>query len=56
MRGTLQEHVRTFMTKYRWILFKMRNISDTPCTENQNTQFILIPPPPQKNRAVYETM
>jgi hypothetical protein len=31
----------TWMAVSRWILFRMRNISDKSCRENQNTHFIL---------------
>ena len=31
----------TFMIISRWIIFKMTNVSDKSCRENQNTQFML---------------
>jgi hypothetical protein len=30
------------MTIYRWVLFRMRSVSNESCTENQNAHFILI--------------
>jgi hypothetical protein len=38
--GTLHEDLCTFMTIYRWILLRMRNVSDKSCRENQNTHFM----------------
>jgi hypothetical protein len=38
--GTLHEDLCTFMIISRWILLRMRNISDKSFTENQNTHFI----------------
>ena len=38
--GTLHEDVYTFMTVSRWILLRIRNVSDKSSTENQNTHFI----------------
>jgi hypothetical protein len=35
--GTLHEDLCTFMTISRWILLRMRNVSDKICRENQNT-------------------
>jgi hypothetical protein len=48
--GTLHEDLGKFMTASRWILLRMRNISDKICSENQNTHFMLniIPPPLRK--------
>jgi hypothetical protein len=39
----------------RWILPRMRNVSDKRGRENQNTYFFVhwIPPPPPENRALY---
>jgi hypothetical protein len=39
--STSHEDVFTFMTKCCWIIFKVRNVSNTSCGENQNTNFIL---------------
>ena len=38
--GTLHEDVSTFMTISRWILLRMRNVSNKSYRENQNTHFI----------------
>jgi hypothetical protein len=38
--GTLHEDLCTFMIISRWILLRMRNVSDKSCTENQNTHFM----------------
>jgi hypothetical protein len=38
--GTLHEDLCTFMTISRWILPRIRNVSDRHCRENQNTHFI----------------
>ena len=38
--GTLRENVSTFITISRWVLRKMRYVSDNICTENQNTYSI----------------
>jgi hypothetical protein len=40
MPGTLHEGVFTFMTISRWILPRMRNVSDKSCRDNQNTHFV----------------
>jgi hypothetical protein len=46
-----------FTTVSRWIILRMRNISDKSCRENQNTRFMYsISPPPPENHAVYEIM
>jgi hypothetical protein len=37
--GTLHEDLCTFMITSRWILLRMRNISDKTCWQNQNTHF-----------------
>ena len=37
---SLHESISTRMIS-RWILLKMRNVSDKSCRENQNTHFIL---------------
>jgi hypothetical protein len=38
--GTLHEDLCTFMVICRWILVRMRNVSDKSCRENQNTHFM----------------
>jgi hypothetical protein len=38
--GTLHEDVFTFMTMSRYILLRMRNVSDKICRENQNTFYV----------------
>jgi hypothetical protein len=38
--GTLHEDLCTFMVITRWILSRMRNVSDKSCRENQNTHFM----------------
>jgi hypothetical protein len=40
MTGTLHEHPCTSMIVSRRIIFKMENISDKSCRENQNTHFM----------------
>jgi hypothetical protein len=53
--GMFHEDVCTFMTISRSILFRIRNVSDESCRENQNTSFIfnnLF----SENRAVFEIM
>ena len=37
--GTLREDVFTFMTTSRWILLRMRSVSNKFCRENKNTRF-----------------
>jgi hypothetical protein len=37
--GTLREDLCTFMIISRWILLRMRNVSDKSCRETQNTHF-----------------
>ena len=37
MIGILHEDLQTFMTVSRWIILRMRNVSDKSCRENQNT-------------------
>jgi len=37
--GTLHEDMRTFVTISRWILLRIKNVSDKSCRENQNTHF-----------------
>jgi hypothetical protein len=39
--GTSHEDLCTFMIISRWILLRMRNVSDKSCRENQNTRFML---------------
>jgi hypothetical protein len=36
----LNKSLRTFIKISRWILLKIRNVSDKSCTENQNTHFM----------------
>jgi hypothetical protein len=38
--GILHEDLCTFMAISRWILLRMRNVSDKSCTQNQNTHFM----------------
>jgi len=38
--GTLREDVYTFMTAYRWILLRMRNVWDKSYRGNQSTHFV----------------
>jgi hypothetical protein len=38
--GTLHEDLCTFVIISRWILLRMRNVSDKSCRENQNTHFM----------------
>jgi hypothetical protein len=38
--GTLHEDICTFMKISRWVITKIRNISDKSCRENQNTDFM----------------
>ena len=38
--STLYEYVFTFMTISRWIILRMKNVSNKSCRENQNTHFI----------------
>jgi hypothetical protein len=52
--GTLH-HVFTFMTISRWIIRRMRNVSNKNCRENQNAHFIFSNFFPE-NRAVYEVI
>jgi hypothetical protein len=54
MTGILLD-VFTFMTISRRILFRMRNVSDKSCSENQRTYFIFNNFF-SENRAVYEKM
>jgi hypothetical protein len=37
--GTLHEDMCTFMILSRWILVRVRNVSDKNCRENENTHF-----------------
>ena len=54
-KGSLHEglNARTFMTIHRWILFRMRKVSDESCTENQN---ILCSTTFSENSPFYEIM
>ena len=36
---TLHEDVFTFILISRWIILKMKNVSNKSCRENQNTRF-----------------
>jgi hypothetical protein len=36
---TLHEDILTFMTISRWIILRMRNVSNKSCRENKNTIF-----------------
>jgi hypothetical protein len=40
--GTVYEDVCTFFIIFRWILLRMRNISDKICKKNHTTHFMLI--------------
>jgi hypothetical protein len=53
--GTLHEDVRTFIIISRWMLIKMRNISDESSRQSQNTLRILSNFL-SENRAFYELM
>jgi len=53
--GTLHEDQYTFLIISRWILLRMRTVSDKTCRENQNTHFVFNNPPPE-NRAVYKIL
>jgi hypothetical protein len=48
--GTLHEYQHIFTIIYRSFLFRIRNISDKSCRENQNTDFVF------ENHAVCEIM
>ena len=41
-QGALYEYLKTFMTKYRLILLRIKNFSDQSCRENQNTHIMTI--------------
>ena len=49
--GTLHEYLCTFMIVRRWILFRMRRISEKSCRKNQNTYFTFYKLPPPENHA-----
>jgi hypothetical protein len=53
--GTLHEDLCTFVIISRWILLRMRTISDQSCRENQNTYFVF-DNFLSENRALYEIM
>jgi hypothetical protein len=38
--GALHEDIFTFIIVSQGILFRMGNVSDKTCTENQNTHFL----------------
>jgi hypothetical protein len=42
----------------RWILLRMRNVSDERCRQNQNTNFLFnsFPPPPQKSYCLWDNV
>ena len=40
IRGTLHDYLCTYMTMYRLIHLRMRNVSEKYCRENQNIHFI----------------
>ena len=55
--GILLEDQRTFLIISRWVLLRMKNVSDKSCRENQNTYFIFYifisitsSSPPQKKK------
>jgi hypothetical protein len=54
--GTLHEGPSTFMKTSRWILLRVRNVSDKICRENQNTRFMSNNFIFSKKLAVYEIM
>ena len=51
IKGTLREDQCKFFIS-RSVLLRMRNVSDTSCRENENTQFVFSNSPP--NHTVYE--
>jgi hypothetical protein len=53
---SLHEDLCTFMIISRWVIFRMRNVSNEICRENQNTQFMFNSVFFSENRAVCETM
>jgi hypothetical protein len=55
MTGTLHNDVFTFMTIYRLILLRMRNVLDKICRETRNTHFIFSNLFPE-NCTVFEIM
>jgi len=38
--GTLHEDLCTFMITFRWIILRIRDVSDRSFRENQNTHFM----------------
>jgi hypothetical protein len=48
------------MTISRWILIRMRNVSDKSCRENQNEHFTFgncpPPPPPRKSYSLWDNV
>ena len=42
-RGTLLEDIFIFMTVSRWILFRMRYVSNKSCRGNRNIRFLFCP-------------
>ena len=53
--GTSQDDLCTFMIIYRWIPFRMKNVSHNSCREDRNTHFMFKNFFPE-NRAVCEKM
>ena len=47
-------NLRIFMVVSRWILLRMRNVSDKSCREDQNTHFIFNTF--SKNCTIYKTV
>ena len=52
----MKTDIRTFVTVYRLVLLRMRYVSDSSCTENQDTHFVFNDAFFFENRAVYEIM
>jgi len=55
-KGTLHEDQFIFVIISRSFLFRMRNVSDKRCRENQNTHFMFSTFFPSENFTVYEIM
>ena len=53
--GHIHKDVFTFMTTSRWILLRMRNVSNKSCRKNQNTCFMFSGFFPE-NRAVWDNV
>jgi hypothetical protein len=59
MKGILREDICAFIVISRWVLLRMRNVSDKRSRENQNTHIlcsITSPLPPTESHAVNEIM